>query len=152
LKFFEHPKPILRCRPFFYEEQIRFDASIEIPGKGKGTNLMSTKLYVGNLSFNTSTQDLEELFAQSGTVQSASIVEDRETGRSRGFGFVEMSSKEEAQTAIASLDGKEVDGRSLKVNEAKPREDRGGSRGGFGGGGNRGRGGNGGGYGGGSRW
>lgn len=111
---------------------------------------MSTKLYVGNLSFNTSTQDLEALFANSGTVQSASIVEDRETGRSRGFGFVEMSSKEEAQSAISSLDGKEVDGRSLKVNEAKPREDR--SGGGGYGGGNRGRGGNGGGYGGGSRW
>jgi RNA recognition motif-containing protein len=112
---------------------------------------MSTKLYVGNISFNTSSQDLEDLFAGSGTVQSASVVEDRETGRSRGFGFVEMSSNEEAQSAIASLDGKEVDGRNLKVNEAKPREDRGGSRGGFGGG-NRGRGGNSGGYGGGSRW
>jgi cold-inducible RNA-binding protein len=104
---------------------------------------MSTKLYVGNLSFNTSTQDLETLFAESGTVQSASVVEDRETGRSRGFGFVEMSSKEEAQSAIATMDGKEVDGRSLKVNEAKPREDRnggggGGNRGGYGGGGNRG--------------
>ncbi|HEV8592326.1 MAG TPA: RNA-binding protein, partial [Pyrinomonadaceae bacterium] len=67
---------------------------------------MSTKLYVGNLSFNTSTQDLETLFAESGTVQSASVVEDRETGRSRGFGFVEMSSKEEAQSAIAPMDGK----------------------------------------------
>lgn len=118
---------------------------------------MSTKLYVGNLSFDTSSQDLETLFAELGTVQSASVVEDRETGRSRGFGFVEMSSKEEAQSAIASLDGKEVDGRNLKVNEAKPREDRGnggGGRGGYGGGGNRGgnRGGGGGGYGGGSRW
>ena len=104
---------------------------------------MSTKLYVGNLSFNTSTQDLETLFAESGTVQSASVVEDRETGRSRGFGFVEMSSKEEAQSAIATMDGKEVDGRSLKVNEAKPREDRnggggGGNRNGYGGGGSRG--------------
>jgi cold-inducible RNA-binding protein len=104
---------------------------------------MSTKLYVGNLSFNTSTQDLETLFAEAGTVQSASVVEDRETGRSRGFGFVEMSSKEEAQSAIATMDGKEVDGRSLKVNEAKPREDRsggggGGNRNGYGGGGNRG--------------
>jgi RNA recognition motif-containing protein len=88
---------------------------------------MSTKLYVGNLSFNTSTQDLETLFAASGTVQSTSIIEDRETGRSRGFGFVEMSSPEEAKLAITSLDGKEVDGRTLKVNEAKPREDRGAS-------------------------
>ena len=97
---------------------------------------MSTKLYVGNLSFNTSTQELETLFAEFGTVQSANVIEDRETGRPRGFAFVEMSTGEEAQAAIASLDGKEVDGRNLKVNEAKPREDRGGSRngGGFGGG------------------
>jgi cold-inducible RNA-binding protein len=100
---------------------------------------MSTKLYVGNLSFNTSTQDLEAMFAEFGTVQSANVIEDRETGRPRGFAFVEMSSGDEAQAAIASLDGKEVDGRNLKVNEAKPREDRGGSRngGGFGGGGGR---------------
>src|SRR5437764_8854687 len=112
---------------------------------------MSTKLYVGNLSFNTSTQDLETMFGESGTVQSANIIEDRETGRSRGFAFVEMSSAAEAQAAIAAFDGKEIDGRNLKVNEAKPREDRGngggGNRGGYGGGGNRG------GYGGGgSRW
>lgn len=70
------------------------------------------------------------MFAASGTVQSTNIIEDRETGRSRGFGFVEMSTAEEAQKAISSMDGKEVDGRSLKVNEAKPREDRGGSGGG----------------------
>ena len=99
---------------------------------------MSTKLYVGNLSFNTTTQDLETMFGASGTVQSANLIEDRETGRSRGFGFVEMSSKEEAQDAISTLNGKEVDGRALTVNEAKPREDRGG-------GGNRGGGGYGGG-------
>ena len=106
---------------------------------------MSTKLYVGNLSFNTSTQDLEDLFGGAGTVQSTNIIEDRDTGRSRGFAFVEMSSKEEGQNAIAQLNGKEIGGRSLTVNEAKPREDRGGS-----GGGNRG---GGGGYGGGgSRW
>lgn len=99
---------------------------------------MSTKLYVGNLSFNTSTQDLETMFAEVGTVQSANLIEDRETGRSRGFGFVEMSSKEEAQAAIAAFDGKEIDGRNLKVNEAKPREDRGNGGGGGGYGGNRG--------------
>ena len=93
---------------------------------------MSTKLYVGNLSFDTSSQDLETLFAEAGTVQSASVLEDRETGRSRGFGFVEMSSTDEAKTAIASSDGKDLDGRNIKVNEAKPRENRGG--GGFGGG------------------
>jgi RNA recognition motif-containing protein len=118
---------------------------------------MSTKLYVGNLSFNTSGQDLNELFASIGTVDSANIVEDRETGRSRGFGFVEMASKDEAENAIAQLNGKEVDGRELKVNEARPREDRGFGGGGGGrsnGGGNRG---GGGGYGksyggGGSRW
>jgi len=89
------------------------------------------------------------MFAEAGTVQSANIIEDRETGRSRGFAFVEMSTDEEAKKAIASLDGKEIDGRNLKVNEAKPREDRGGS------GGGRGNGGGGGGrnsYGGGSRW
>ena len=91
---------------------------------------MSTKLYVGNLSFNTSTQDLETMFGASGTVQSTNIIEDRETGRSRGFGFVEMSSDAEAKAAITALDGKEIDGRNLKVNEAKPREDRGGGGGG----------------------
>ena len=90
---------------------------------------MSTKLYVGNLSFNTTSQDLETMFGESGTVQSTSLIEDRETGRSRGFGFVEMSTAEEATAAISALDGKEVDGRNLKVNEAKPREDRGGGGG-----------------------
>ena len=109
---------------------------------------MSTKLYVGNLSFSTTTQDLETIFGESGTVQSANIIEDRDTGRSRGFAFVEMSSPEEAKAAITALDGKEIGGRNLKVNEAKPREDRGGSRGGNGGGygGNRNS------YGGSSRW
>ncbi|HEV8368917.1 MAG TPA: RNA-binding protein [Pyrinomonadaceae bacterium] len=110
---------------------------------------MSMKLYVGNLAFATSSQDLQELFAQAGTVESASVVEDRDTGRSRGFGFVEMSSKEEGQTAITQFNGKEIGGRALTVNEAKPREPRtgGGGRGGFGGG--RGGGGSRGGYGGG---
>ena len=115
---------------------------------------MSMKLYVGNLSFQTSSGDLQTLFAQAGTVESASVVEDRDTGRSRGFGFVEMSSKEEGEAAIAQFNGKEVNGRNLNVNEAKPRENRGGGGGrGFGGGGGRGNGGNrgGGGYGGGNR-
>src|SRR5687767_13555447 len=95
---------------------------------------MSTKLYVGNLSFDTSSQDLETMFAEAGTVQTASIVEDRDTGRSRGFGFVEMSTAVEAKTAISSLDGKDVAGRNIKVNEAKPRQNRDG--GGYGNGGN----------------
>src|SRR5215471_11659121 len=105
---------------------------------------MSTKLYVGNLAFQTTSEDLQELFGQAGTVESASVVEDRMTGRSRGFAFVEMSTKEEASSAIDQFNGKEVGGRALKVNEAKPRENRGGGGGGRGFGGNRG----GGGYGG----
>ncbi|HWS88711.1 MAG TPA: RNA-binding protein [Pyrinomonadaceae bacterium] len=112
---------------------------------------MSIKLYVGNLSFNTTGEDLREYFSQAGTVESASVVEDRDTGRSRGFGFVEMATREEGEAAIAQFNGKEFGGRNLTVNEARPREDRGGGggRGGFGGGGNRGGGGGRGGYGGG---
>jgi RNA recognition motif-containing protein len=106
------------------------------------------KLYVGNLSFQTSSEDLQQLFSQVGTVESASVVEDRDTGRSRGFGFVEMSSKEEGQKAIEQFNGKEMNGRNLTVNEARPREDRG-NRGGGGGGGRGGYGGGGGGRGGG---
>ena len=108
---------------------------------------MSMKLYVGNIDFQTSEYDLEQLFGKSGTVNSTTIINDRDTGRSRGFGFVEMSSKQEGENAIAEFDGKEVNGRTLKVNEAKPQERRsGGGGGGYGGGGNRG---GGGGYGGG---
>jgi cold-inducible RNA-binding protein len=99
---------------------------------------MSTKLYVGNLTFQTTSEELQQLFAQAGTVESASVVEDRMTGRSRGFAFVEMSSKEEATAAIDQFNGKEVGGRALKVNEAKPRENRSVGGRGFGGGGNRG--------------
>jgi RNA recognition motif-containing protein len=109
---------------------------------------MSMKLYVGNLSFNTSSEDLQQLFSQVGTVESASVVEDRDTGRSRGFGFVEMSSKEEGEAAIQKFNGTDLGGRALNVNEAKPREDRGGgggNRGGYGGGGGGNRGGGGGG-------
>ncbi len=82
------------------------------------------KLYVGNLSFDTSAQDLEKMFGEIGTVESTNLIEDRDTGRSRGFAFVEMSSEEEGQNAISQLDGKEIDGRGLKVNVAKPRENR----------------------------
>src|SRR3954454_6571242 len=104
---------------------------------------MGSKLYVGNLSYNTNSSDLEQLFGQHGTVQSAEVIADRETGRSKGFGFVQMASDEEAQAAISALNGQEHDGRALTVNEAKPREDR--PRGGGGGGGGGGRGGFGGG-------
>jgi len=114
---------------------------------------MFMKLYVGNLAFQTSSEDLQQLFGQAGTVQSASVIEDRDTGRSRGFGFVEMASKEEGESAIAQFNGKEFNGRNLTVNEARPREDRGNRGGGGGGGrGGYGRGGSnrgGGGYGGG---
>ena len=100
---------------------------------------MGSKLYVGNLSYNATGSDLEQLFSQHGTVQSAEVIADRDTGRSKGFGFVQMGSDEEAQAAIAALNGQQHDGRALTVNEAKPREDRGGGggRGGYGGGGGR---------------
>lgn len=82
------------------------------------------KLYVGNLSFDTSAQNLEQIFGEFGTVESTNLIEDRDTGRSRGFAFVEMSSEEEGNDAISQLNGKEIDGRELKVNLAKPRENR----------------------------
>ncbi|TVS15515.1 MAG: RNA-binding protein [Planctomycetaceae bacterium] len=105
---------------------------------------MGKKLYVGNLSYSVSSSDLEEMFSSYGTVQSAQVISDRESGRSKGFGFVEMGSDDEAQAAIRAMNGQENDGRPLTVNEARPREDRGG-----GGRGGRGGGGGGGGYGGG---
>jgi RNA recognition motif-containing protein len=108
---------------------------------------MSNKLYVGNLSFRVTSEDLQEYFAGAGTVESANIVMDRETGRSRGFGFVEMASDEDANNAIAQFNGQEYDGRNMVVNEARPREDgggRGGNRGASGGGGRGGYGGGGG--------
>ena len=111
---------------------------------------MATKLYVGNLPFQTTSDELKDHFAQAGSVESASVVEDRMTGRSRGFGFVEMATPEEAAAAIEQLNGKDFGGRNLTVNEARPRTDRGpGGGGGYGGGGNRGGGGYGGGGGGG---
>jgi cold-inducible RNA-binding protein len=91
---------------------------------------MSTKLYVGNLAFTTSSDELQTMFAQAGTVESVSLIEDRETGRSRGFGFIEMSTKEEGAAAISQFNGKEMGGRALTVNEAKPRENRNGGGGG----------------------
>jgi len=111
---------------------------------------MGKKLYVGNLTYGVGDSNLEQMFAAHGTVQSAQVIMDRDTGRSKGFGFVEMGSDQEAQAAIAALNGKDVDGRNLTVNEARPREDRGngghrggrsgsgsGNRGGYGGRGGR---------------
>ena len=112
---------------------------------------MSNKLYVGNLSFRVTSEDLQEHFAAAGAVESANVVYDRETGRSRGFGFVEMADEDAANAAIAQFNGQEYDGRNMVVNEARPREDNRGGGGGRRGGG--GGGGGGGGYGGGgNRW
>ena len=110
---------------------------------------MGRKLYVGNLAYGVDSSALEQMFAPFGTVQSAQVIADRDTGRSKGFGFVEMGSDQEAQAAIAAMNGKDIQGRPLTVNEARPKEGGGGGRGGFGGG--RGGGGGGGGYGGGGR-
>jgi len=122
---------------------------------------MGKKLYVGNLSYNVDSSELEQMFAPHGQVVSAQIINDRDTGRSKGFGFVEMANDNEAEAAIAALNGHEHEGRALTVNEARPREERprgggggygggggGGGRGGYGGGGGGGRGGYGGGGGG----
>lgn len=100
---------------------------------------MGRKLYVGNLAYSITSSDLERLFAPHGTVESAQVITDRETGRSKGFGFVEMSTNEEAQAAINALNGQQQDGRALTVNEAKPKTSSGrpGGRGGYGGGGRR---------------
>jgi RNA recognition motif-containing protein len=112
---------------------------------------MGSKLYVGNLSYGVTDAALQEMFAPHGSVQSAQVIMDRDTGRSKGFGFVEMGNEQEARTAIAAMNGKEIEGRALTVNEARPKEGgRGGSGGGGrGGSGGRGYGGGGGGYGGG---
>jgi RNA recognition motif-containing protein len=100
---------------------------------------MGKNLYVGNLSYDIDNSALEQLFSAHGTVESAKVIMDRDTGRSKGFGFVEMSTDEEAQASITALDGKDCGGRALKVNEARPREDKGGGRGGHGGYGGGGR-------------
>lgn len=99
---------------------------------------MGKKLYVGNLSYSVDSSMLQEMFGQHGSVQSAEVIADRETGRSKGFGFVEMATDEEAQKCIQTLNGQQFEGRALTVNEAKPKENRGGGGGGFGGGGGRG--------------
>jgi len=99
---------------------------------------MSTKLYVGNLSYDTTENDLQDLFAPHGTVVGAQLIMDKMSGRSRGFGFVTMETKESADAAVAAMNGKNVEGRDLTVNEARPREDRPAGAGGYGGGGGRG--------------
>ncbi|MDP1808156.1 MAG: RNA-binding protein [Actinomycetota bacterium] len=104
---------------------------------------MATKIYVGNLSYDTTETQIREAFAAVGEIESVSLIIDRDTGRSKGFAFVEMTNDAEAKSAIEQLNGTEVDGRTMNISEARPREERGGSRGGFGGG----RGGGGGGYG-----
>ena len=109
---------------------------------------MGKKLYIGNLPYNATQDDISELFGQVGTVESVNIITDKFSGQSRGFGFVEMATDEEAQAAIERFDGQDLKGRTMKVNEARPQGDRGGGGGG-GGGGGRPRGGGGGGYGGG---
>lgn len=112
---------------------------------------MGKKLYVGNLGYSVTDADLQQLFAAHGTVESAQVINDRDSGRSKGFGFVEMGSNDEAQAAISALNGTQHDGRALTVNEAKPKTSSGGGGGGSGGGGRGGYGGGGGGGGGGSR-
>jgi cold-inducible RNA-binding protein len=139
---FYNSKPLRKSIRTWSFDRYRFaevhpDSQLHFIPKGKRYISMSTKLYVGNLAFQTTSQELQELFGQAGTVQSASVVEDRDTGRSRGFAFVEMSSPAEATSAIEQFNGKEIGGRALKVNEAKPRENRSGG-GGYGGGGGRG--------------
>src|SRR5947209_10930547 len=106
---------------------------------------MGKKLYVGNLGYGVTDAELSQMFEPHGTVESAQVIMDRETGRSKGFGFVEMKTDQEAQAAAAALNGKEMDGRALTVNEARPRPEGGGGRGGHGAGGAGGRGGYGGG-------
>jgi RNA recognition motif-containing protein len=139
----EHPNLILRTIPF---AEAKSDSQLLFIPKEERYISMSKKLYVGNLAFQTTNLDLQQLFGQAGTVESAQIIEDRDTGRSKGFAFVEMSTEAEAASAIDQFNGKEVAGRMLKVNEAKPRENRSGGGGGrnFGGGygGNRNGGGN----------
>src|SRR5262249_38196468 len=107
--------------------QLRRESSV--PGRGRRSEIMGKKLFVGNLSFETTSADLEALFAEVGTCESASVITDRDTGRSRGFGFVEMGSNGEAQTAIGAVNGRELHGRKLNVSEAKERSGRGGGRG-----------------------
>jgi len=142
--------------PLYWRDASPYDLGsfVQLPLRDLELRTMGKRLYVGNLSYGVDSSSLEQLFGQFGAVQSAEVISDRDTGRSKGFGFVEMANDNDAQSAIAALNGKEHDGRTLTVNEAKPREERGGGggggggRGGYGGGGGGGRGGYGGGGGG----
>jgi len=119
--------------PFLFDPE----STPRVLSRSFGRSAVSKKLYVGNMSYNMSETDLEGLFSQFGTVQSVQVIQDRDTGRSKGFGFVEMDTEAQAQAAIQGLNDREHEGRRLTVNEAKPREERGrgSSRGGYGGGG-----------------
>jgi cold-inducible RNA-binding protein len=136
--------PLAHPLPFFLTSVTNHETASARCGAG-GNGLLSRrpvvakKLYVGNLSFGTTDSDLRTMFEEFGSVESAQVIMDRETGRSKGFGFVEMGGQQEAEAAIKAMNGKDMDGRALTVNEAKPREDRGGrsgggGRGGYGGG------------------
>jgi RNA recognition motif-containing protein len=123
--------------PIFYRNNAKESGTfglewcVFIYSKG---SFLGKKLYAGNLSYNMADSELEQLFGAFGTIASAKVIVDRDTGRSKGFGFVEMESDQEAQAAISELNGKEIDGRALNVNEARPKTE-GGGRGGYGGGG-----------------
>src|SRR5438128_3203014 len=152
---FHTPFPCPRRMCVYSWERCQHTESCAGPDSFLGRPTMGKKLYVGNLAYGVSDSDLQQLFSAHGTVQSAQVIMDRDTGRSKGFGFVEMGSDQEAQTAIQALNGQEMDGRALTVNEARPKPEGGGGRGGHGGGGRGGYGGGGGGgrgrYGGGGR-
>jgi RNA recognition motif-containing protein len=117
---------------------FRLDPEARLVGFSHGEKTVGLKLYVGNLSYDVNNASLEEMFTPFGAVRSAQVIQDRDTGRSKGFGFVEMADDNAARAAMTGLNGKEMGGRALAVNEAKPREDRGGGGGGGGGGGRRG--------------
>jgi cold-inducible RNA-binding protein len=133
---------LVDCQLSLFSGDLKSDKREQWPGGLSRISSMGTKLYVGNLSFNTTENELQELFSQAGTVQEVSLMQDKFTGKSRGFAFVTMGSEEDAQNAISKLNGQTVEGRALTVNEARPREPR------PPGGGGRGYGGGGGGYGG----
>lgn len=134
-------RKLVDCQLSLFNGDLKSDKRKQLPGAFSRINSMGTKLYVGNLPFNTTENDLQELFAQAGAVQEVTLMQDRFTGKSRGFAFVTMSSDEEAQNAISKFNGQTMDGRPMTVNEARPREQRPPGGGGGGGGGRYGGGG-----------